>query len=90
MHLTIELPEDIAHHLRQSHAPTELERVAVEQLALAGYLSGTLSQFQVQRMLGFDSRWDAERWLGAQGATLQYSLSDLEADRANLSHLASR
>ena len=58
-----------------------------EAEALAGYLAGTLSRYQVQKMLGFDNRWDAEEWLGAQGATVQYTIADLDQDRATLDAL---
>ena len=57
---------------------------AAEQSALGGYLNGTLSRFQVQRLLGFDNRWDTENWLGDRGASMQYTLADLDLDRANL------
>jgi len=46
-----------------------------------------LSRHQVQRLLGFDNRWDAEEWLGTRGASVQYSLADLNQDRATLDRL---
>ncbi len=55
--------------------------------ALAGYLAGTLSRYQVQQLLGFDNRWDAEEWLGAHAATVQYTIADLDQDRATLNAL---
>jgi hypothetical protein len=63
MELTIDIPDDIASGLRavQSDDPT---RSTVERIALSGYADGTLSRFQVQRVLGFDNRWDTENWLG--------------------------
>ena len=59
----------------------------MEHIALNGYTKGTLSRFQVQRLLGFDNRWDTEDWLGRHGASVQYSLADLDADRATLDRL---
>jgi hypothetical protein len=58
-----------------------------EAEALAGYQAGELSQFQVQQLLGFDNRRDTEEWLGRNGATMQYSLADLEQDRISLDRL---
>ena len=72
MQLAIDIPDDIAAHLwAQSD---DLARGAVEQIALAG----TLSRFQVRRLLGFDNRWKTEAWLGSRGAAVQYSIDELE------------
>lgn len=83
---TIQISEAVADHLRITQGE-DLARAAVEQIALAGYLTGTLSRYRVQCLLGFDNRWDAEEWLGRRGACVQYSAADLETDRANLNHL---
>jgi hypothetical protein len=83
MILTLNIPDDIARRLGDAHQG-DAARSAVEKLALAGYLDGTLSRFQVQRLLGYDNRWDTEEWLGARGARMQYSMAELEIDRQNL------
>ncbi len=57
---------------------------AVERSTLAGYLAGTLSRYQVQRLLGFDNRWPTENRLGDRGAAVQYTLADLDQDRVTL------
>lgn len=88
MQLTIDIPDDIASHLRV--ALGELERLAMEHLALAGYNAGTLSRYQVQRLLGFDNRWDTEEWLGSRRASSQYSIAELEQDRSNLDRVLGR
>lgn len=87
MQLTITIPDDIARRLAPAGNP---ERAAVEHLALAGYVSGTLGFYQVQQLLGFDNRWDTEEWLGSRGATMQYTLADLDLDRANLDRVLGR
>ena len=86
MQLTIDIPDDIAERLRAAQGG-DLPRSAIERIALAGYLDGTLSRYHVQRLLGFDNRWDAEEWLGARGASVQYSLADLDQDRSTLDRL---
>jgi len=86
MLLTLNIPDDIANRLGVAHCG-DVARSTVEKLALAGYQDGTLSRFQVQRLLGFDNRWDTEEWLGSRGATMQYSADDLETDRKNLNRI---
>lgn len=83
MILTLNIPDDIASRLGVAHKG-DVARSMVEKLALAGYQDGTLSRFQVQRLLGFDNRWDTEEWLGSRGARMQYSMEELETDRRNL------
>ncbi|MFO0935122.1 MAG: UPF0175 family protein [Gemmataceae bacterium] len=83
MLLTINIPDEIFSRLGVTHGG-DVARSTVEKLALASYQDGTLSRFHVQQLLGFDNRWDTEEWIGARGATMQYSLEDLETDRRNL------
>jgi hypothetical protein len=42
---------------------------------------------QVRRLLGLESRWDAEEWLGKRGIHLNYTIEDLRADRETLDRL---
>jgi hypothetical protein len=88
MQLTLEIPDELAAALRATHGD-DLSRAVLEQLALDGYHSGQLSRFQIQEMLGFTNRYEAEAWLGAKGANLNYSLEDLEADRETLDRILS-
>ena len=85
----LDIPDDLAEPLRAALGD-DLSRAALERFALDGYVAGKLSRFQVQRLLGFDNRWDAEAWLGARGAVLQYSVNELETDRANLDRVLPR
>lgn len=61
-----------------------------EAEALAAYRSGTLTRYQLQRLLGFESRWETEAWLGDMGEHETYTLADLEADRRTLQNLFPR
>jgi hypothetical protein len=83
MLLTIDIPDDIATRLGDGHSG-DVARSTLEKLALAGYLDGTLSRYQVQRLLAFDNRWETEEWLGSRGAAMRYSIDELETDRRNL------
>ena len=43
-----------------------------------------LSAFEVQTLLGFEDRWQTEAWFASRKVPLNYSLEDLDADRATL------
>lgn len=83
MNVTITIPDELVEPLHAALGE-DLSRAALEQLALEGYRTQKLSQYQVQQLLGFDNRWDTQRWLGKHGVDLSYELDDLEADRATL------
>ena len=76
-HVAIELPEEIASRLGE---PGDLSRVALEALAAQGYRSGKLTHAEVQKMLGFTSRWETDSFLKQAGAYLDYTEADLEQD----------
>ena len=76
-HVAIELPEDIASRLGRQD---ELSLVALKALAAQGYRSGKLTHSEVQRMLGFASRWETDAFLKQAGAYLDYTETDLERD----------
>jgi hypothetical protein len=76
-HVAIELPEDIASRLGRQD---ELSQVALEALAAEGYRSGKLTHAEVQRMLGFASRWETDAFLKHAGAYLDYTEANLERD----------
>ena len=89
MELTLTISDDLAIPLQDAHGD-DLDRAVIERLALDGYRSGKLSRYQVQRLLGFDNRYDAEEWLGQNGASTNYSLNDLQADRETLDRIMIR
>ena len=76
-HVAIELPEDIASRLGRQD---ELSRLALKALAADGYRNGKLTHAEVQRMLGFASRWETDAFLKQAGAYLDYTEADLERD----------
>jgi hypothetical protein len=78
--IILNLSEDIAKEL--SAWEGDLSRVALESLALEGYRSRHLSEEQVRRMLGFESRWDVHAFLKQHGVFLNYSMQELEEDLA--------
>ena len=61
-------------------------RHLLENAAIEEYRAGRLSHRQVGEMLGFDY-WQAERFLAEHRVPLNYSIADLEADRATLDRI---
>ena len=78
MQVTLNLPEDIAHELEARFQ--DLPRAALESLALEGYRSGALTEFQVRRLLGFQTRLEVDGFLKSHGVYLNYTLEDLDRD----------
>jgi hypothetical protein len=78
MTITLNLPEDIARHL--AARGEDPARVALEALALEGYRSRNLSEEQIRRMLGFDTRMDVHAFLKQHGVFLNYMTKDLQDD----------
>lgn len=63
----------------------DLDRAALEALAIEGYRSARLSAGEVARVLGLDTSLQASQWLAQRGISLNYTLDDLEVDRVSLS-----
>jgi hypothetical protein len=61
MTVSFEVPADIAGLIAVES--TTLERVALEALAAEGYRCGSISESEVRRLLGFESRFDVHAWL---------------------------
>ncbi|QDV90745.1 hypothetical protein RAS2_18280 [Phycisphaerae bacterium RAS2] len=62
----------------------DLDQAALEALAIEGYRSAKLTAGEVAKILGLATSIEAVDWLGRHGVALNYSLEDLEQDRATL------
>ncbi len=82
MAVTFDLPPDIETHLAAAYG--DLGQAAKEALVVEGYRSGRLGIGAVRRILGFETRWEAEQWLAARRVPINYGSEDLEADRRTL------
>jgi hypothetical protein len=80
MTITLSLPADIVQLLTENGE--DLSRTALESLALQEYRLGRLSDEQVRRMLGFESRFDVHAFFRTHDTYLNYTDSDLEQDLA--------
>jgi hypothetical protein len=78
MTITLDLPEDIVRHLA-SHGE-DPARSALEALALEGYRTRSLSEEQVRRMLGYETRVEVHGFLKQHGVYLNYSAGDFQTD----------
>jgi len=76
MQLAIELPEDIGEELQAKWK--DLPRAALEAIALEGYRSGALTESQVRRMLGFESRMQVNAFLRDHAAWYDYTQTEIE------------
>ncbi len=87
MSVIINLPEDIAQQLQARWG--DLERRALEALAIEGYRSEALSLGQVAEMLGL-SVWETEAFFKERKVDLLYTLEDLKEDVAAIERTISK
>jgi hypothetical protein len=78
MQVAIELPEDIAEDLRVKWK--DLPRHALEAVALEGYRSGALTESQVRRVLGFQTRQEVNSFLRDRGVYYSYAPSGIDQE----------
>lgn len=76
--VSIMLPDDVARRLEAEW--DNIPRKALEALALEAHRTGVIAEAEVQRMLGFASRWEVEEFLKRSQAYLDYTEVDLEED----------
>ena len=79
MTITVEIPEELVRHLGAQ--PSELPRQVLEALVLEAHRQGKLSEAEVGRLLGIQSRFQVERFLKEHGVELAYTREDLEYER---------
>jgi predicted HTH domain antitoxin len=80
MRVTLDLPDDISAALEERWR--NIPRHALEALAVEGYRTGALSENQVRRLLGFESRFDVHALLKEHRVPLRYTGEDAERDLA--------
>lgn len=83
MRITVEVPDEIAENLPADHLP----RTLLESFALEGYRSNALTEEEIRRLLGFETRMEVHGFLKDHGVYLKYSREDLEQDVETLRQL---
>jgi predicted HTH domain antitoxin len=79
--VTIELPEAIAEAFGKTAEARQ--RAVLEIISIEAYREGQLSHRQAGNLLGLDY-WQTEDLFLKRGVPLNYTVADLEADRATL------
>jgi hypothetical protein len=84
MNITVRIPDELASRLGTSG---ELERRALEALALEEFKLDHLSRSEVRTLLGFSTRAQLDEFLTAHGVYGTYTPDDLAQDRRDLERL---
>ena len=77
MHIALDIPDNIPNVVAFNQNPA---RAALEALALEGYRSERLSEYDVQQLLGFESRFDLHGFLKEHGAYMHITMEDIARD----------
>jgi predicted HTH domain antitoxin len=85
--VTIQVPDALAGVFGAT--PEARARRISEDAAIEEYRAGQLSQRQIGELLGLDY-WQTERFLADRKVTLNYTLGDLQVDRATLAEILPR
>lgn len=80
------IPPSVEPVLRRAFGD-DLQRAAIEALAVEAYRSAKLTAGEIATLLGLSTSLQAQAWLASRGLAMNYSLSDLESDRAALARL---
>jgi len=88
MQVTLTIPDTLAAQLLAAGKDPAL--AALEALAVEGYRTRQLSEFEIRQMLGYETRMEVHALLKEHEAYLHYSLDDLEHDRETAERLRSR
>lgn len=80
MEVTVHIPDQVAADLSASNG--DLSRKFLEAYALQAYQAGELTAHQVQELLSFESRLEVDAFFKAHGVRRDYTLEDLERERA--------
>jgi hypothetical protein len=85
MELTVQIPDDVAQRL--SAAGGDLSRRALEALVAEEYKQGHLAKPDLRRLLGCETSGQIDSFLKAHDVWIDYSVEDLERERAGLRRL---
>jgi hypothetical protein len=84
MNIEVTIPDEIF-----EESQSKLSRYILEQIAIKGYKSETLSMVQVRKLLGFNSRMETEDFLRSREA-LVYTVEDYQEDLKTIRDLGLR
>ena len=84
MDVTIHIPDDLATRLG---TVGDLPRRVLEALAVEEFRLGRLTQAELRRLLGFETRQALDGFLKAHDVCISFTLDDLDQDRSDLRRL---
>ena len=84
MELTVHIPDELAKRLGTAG---ELERRALETLALEEFKLGHMTRPELRQMLAFETPMELDAFLVAHGVFGTYTEADLARDRQDLHRL---
>ena len=82
MKIEFEIPPDLKQDLEVLFE--NIGHSAKEAFVIQGYQDRRFGISVVRRLLGLESRWEAERWLADHDVDTSYSVEDLAEDRQTL------
>ena len=88
MQVVLNIPDEMARNFATSGEG--LSRAALEALALEGYRTQRLSESEIRRLLGFETRMQVHAFLAAHDCDLHYTIDDLNRDTETLQYLRAR
>ena len=78
MEVTLNIPDELAAQIiSEGKDPS---RSALEALALEGYRTEHISEAEIRRLLGFETRMEVHAFLKEHSAFLHYSREDADSD----------
>ena len=84
MNLTVHIPDEIVGSLSTGG---DLSRRVLEAFALEEYKSERISNAQLRRLLGFETRYELDGFLKAHQVWAKYTIEDLRREVSTLQRL---
>jgi len=85
MDVTVHIPDDVASRMKKAGA--DLSRSALEGLALEEYRNGHISEPDLLRLLGFETRYELDGFLKIRGLYDNVTMADIDRDLADIKSL---
>jgi hypothetical protein len=80
MQVTVNIPDDLAQQLIP--AGQDPARAVLEDALVQAYRENRISRHQLQQALGIETRYELDGFLKARQVWIEYSLEEMERDRA--------
>jgi hypothetical protein len=84
MNLILHIPDDLAERLG---VDGDLDRQALEALAVEAFRAGRLQKPDIRRLLGFTTRYALDGFLKQHGLFETFTADDVEKERQDLERL---